>query len=406
MASITLAAALAATPRPAAHGDARALAPVPRISRDTPRRLIVLCRGRGGSTVLSKTLAVFAHSDPHFLHRELFGGNETAMESVDHPAEVMATWFDQMEQTQPEADLVGFKWKPDVFSDAYDEAWEWVVQHNVSVVWMTRNLLDVRISRGKRNGKPKGELSAHCRAGDAACVEEHRSIKVHLNASTLVETLTHDREKYEERLQKLLDQKGVRYLRVAFDELFVGEDEGGVGRMRLMLRPHSDFALGSWNRIFSFVGLPPVDDYAAIQNVISSESASTHPATNCASVENLQEVQAALRGTRFEHLLGCLDWRPADRPRKSCPPSEQNAKEAECAAAVMQVASGDVVGEKIVELGPDSWVPAGCSYNTQVKTAVFNTHEEGGSRDNVHHDGNPYRLICRSRTRVASSGAP
>ena len=59
-----------------------------------------------------------------------------------------------------------------------------------------------------------------------------------------------------------------------------------------------------------------------------------------------------------------------------------------------------------MELGPDSWVPAGCSYNTQVKTAVFNTHEEGGSRDNVHHDENPYRLICRSRTRVASSGAP
>ena len=99
-------------------------------------------------------------------------------------------------------------------------------------VAMTRNLLDVRISRGKRNGKPKGELSAHCRAGDAACVEEHRSIKVHLNASTLVETLTHDREKYEERLQKVLDQKGVRYLHVAFDELFVGEDEGEV-RMRM-----------------------------------------------------------------------------------------------------------------------------------------------------------------------------
>ena len=48
---------------------------------------------------------------------------------------------------QPRARLVGFKLKPELVfnsSDAYDEAWDWVVSENISVAWVTRSLLDVR----------------------------------------------------------------------------------------------------------------------------------------------------------------------------------------------------------------------------------------------------------------------
>ena len=360
------------------------------LNGNTPRRMIVLSRGRGGSLVLAQTIAVFANSDPRFLHNELFGGNPLAMEDVENPTELMAEWFDNQTKAQPEADLVGFKWKPDVYSDAYDEAWDWVVQHNVSVVWMTRNLLDHMISGKKHQEEDEnqeGGLSAHCKPDDEACIEEHKNVKVHLNASTLVSHLTHDLEFYEERLSNKLDHKGVNYLRVSFEELFVVEDEG-KGRQRLMLRPDSDFALASWNRIFSFLGLPSVRDYATIQD--EEPTASTHPGSNCDSIENLQEVQTALTGTRFADLLGC-SWQLS--ALRSCHAPEQNAREEECAAAVTQVASSGVVAERVVDLGSDSRVPAGCSYDTKERTAVFNKNKEGGSWGD--DDGNPHRLICR-----------
>ena len=79
------------------------------LNGNTPRRMIVLSRGRGGSLVLAQTIAVFANSDPRFLHNELFGGNPRAMEDVERPSELMAEWFDHQTKAPPDAALVEFK---------------------------------------------------------------------------------------------------------------------------------------------------------------------------------------------------------------------------------------------------------------------------------------------------------
>lgn len=270
--------------------------------------------------MLATTLAAFAHSDPIKLHHELFGGNRKTMRACKDPTTKMARWFGQMERTQPMAGVVGFKWKPYVTdSDAgYNDAWDWVVQHNVSVVWMTRNLLDVRISHQKHAA---GGLQAHCKPGDNECVAEHRDVKISLNASTLVAQLEDDAERYDTNLSQAMKAKGVNFIRVMFEHLFIEQEDAQHTRVYLRPRLGPDASLyrpdsydpdhwrpdplAAWNRIFSFVGVEQKEDYSEIQRVASLEYERTDARTNCDSIENLFEVQSALSGTRFELLLGC-----------------------------------------------------------------------------------------------------
>ena len=235
----------------------------------------------------------------------------------EEPKSTMKNWFFKMEKEQPNARVVGFKWKPYVYSDLYDDAWDWVRRYNVSVVWMTRNLLDVCISNAKHDN---ADLSAHCKPGDAKCVADHTEAKVTLNASALVSRLEFSDNKYDSQLRETLVANNVSYRQLNFEDLFVGED-GSLESFYLrkkesppprdgkqfVLRPNSESsaALAAWNTIFSFVGVREAEDYSEIQQVASSESESTAPRTNCDSIENLEEVQTALKGTRFERLLGC-----------------------------------------------------------------------------------------------------
>lgn len=239
----------------------------------------------------------------------------------------MEHWFRKMERLQPTADIVGFKWKPYVMGVGkhhYGSAWDWVSEHNVSVVWMTRNILDVHISHEvhvshRSDGLRQSDtLQAHCKPGDKKCIAEHLNAKVTLNASTLVAKLEHYEEKYDTNLSRSMKAKGVNFMRVMFEHLFVGdEDYSELGHhTRLFLRPRLDSdaspaipwrpdPLAAWNRVLSFVGVEQVKDYSVIQKVATLDYERTDARTNCDSIVNLEQVQRALAGTRFERLLGC-----------------------------------------------------------------------------------------------------
>ena len=296
------------------------------LATSRPHRVILLSRGRGGSTVLATTLAAFGNSDPEKLHRELFGSNEKEMVKLQNPTETMQDWFREMEQEQPLAGVVGFKWKPYVMgTSTYGSAWDWVAEHNVSVVWMTRNILDVLISNHKHCGDDKHceddkRMTAHCHSGDEECIAEHRDVKVTLDASTLLAELEHSEEKYETNLSRSMNAKGVNFIKVMFEHLFVGDEDYSEGettnRTSLFVRSQLDSTafdanawrpdpLAAWNRIFSFVGLEPVDAYSKVQRVATLEYERTDASTNCDSIENLEHVQKALAGTKYEGLLGC-----------------------------------------------------------------------------------------------------
>jgi len=296
------------------------------LATSRPHRVILLSRGRGGSTVLATTLAAFGNSDPEKLHHELFGSNEKEMVKLQNPTETMQDWFREMEQEQPMAGVIGFKWKPYVMgTSTYGSAWDWVAEHNVSLVWMTRNILDVLISNHKHCGDDKHceddkLLTAHCHSGDEECIAEHRDVKVTLDASTLLAELEHSEEKYETNLSRSINAKGVNFIKVMFEHLFVGDEDYSEGettnRTSLFVRSQLDSTafdanawrpdpLAAWNRIFSFVGLEPVDAYSKVQRVATLEYERTDASTNCDSIENLEHVQKALAGTKYEGLLGC-----------------------------------------------------------------------------------------------------
>jgi hypothetical protein len=82
-------------------------------------------------------------------------------------------------------------------------------------------------------------------------------------------------------------------------------------------------------------------------------------------------------------------WTRMSTAAYRCPAGKRNANKEECKAAV-QATAAEVVAFKIVDQGPDSSLPAGCSYNANAKTVVFNENAQGGRRKKRH------RLVCSS----------
>ena len=115
-----------------------------------PRPMILLSKGRGGSTVVAEVISRFAHTDPTMIRKEILGHGREDMRHPSDPQTTMVDWFAKKTAQHPRSAVIGFKWKPwHVGSKAYAGAWDWVVAHDVRVLWMTRNALDELISSTK-----------------------------------------------------------------------------------------------------------------------------------------------------------------------------------------------------------------------------------------------------------------
>jgi hypothetical protein len=115
-----------------------------------PRPMILLSKGRGGSTVVAEVISRFAHTDPTMIRKEILGHGREDMRHPSDPKATMVDWFAKKTTQHPRSAVIGFKWKPwHIGSKAYAPAWDWVVAHDVRVLWMTRNALDELISSTK-----------------------------------------------------------------------------------------------------------------------------------------------------------------------------------------------------------------------------------------------------------------
>ena len=115
-----------------------------------PHPMILLSKGRGGSTVVAEVISRFAHTDPTMIRKEILGHGREDMRHPSDPKKTMVDWFAKKTAQHPRSVLIGFKWKPwHIGSKAYAAAWDWVVEHDVRVLWMTRNALDELISSTK-----------------------------------------------------------------------------------------------------------------------------------------------------------------------------------------------------------------------------------------------------------------
>ena len=288
-----------------------------------PLPMILLSKGRGGSTVVAEVIARFAHTDPNMIRKEILGHGRVDMLHPSDPKATMVDWFARKRAQYPRGKLVGFKWKPwHIGAKAYAGAWNWVVSHDVKVLWMTRNALDELISSAKHQDAERtllaDGLTPHCETGDTECIAEHKLTRVTLDPDTLVETLANDTKMFTTDVKSLLDAKGVKYHHVTFDDLFESSDERAryhrssstdlfestAKRQDHRLVGHTR-TLAAWNKALAFLGLDEVDSYSKIIETADSFSAPTTPQTQCDSLENAEAVRAAVKDTAFEHLLSC-----------------------------------------------------------------------------------------------------
>ena len=264
-----------------------------------PARVILICHGRGGSTSTSQVLNLFSgyeSGDKNTgLRTELFGINAAAMEDQEDPTALMLDYFDTEERTHPRARTIGFKWKPLVFNEAYDQALDVVAKSGIRVVYQTRNFLDVYISSTKHAAE---ELSDRCSSDDAECIEAHSSLQVTLEPKKMIDTLNRYKSEHESMVERL-NSYGVNYLNVTYDDLYAGVGDA------LVPVHGTDLALATWNATLEHVGLGGVPSYADIQTALASAYAPTTAATQCDSLLNADEVRSALRGTEHEGLLRC-----------------------------------------------------------------------------------------------------
>jgi hypothetical protein len=264
-----------------------------------PRKLIVLSHGRGGSTVVASTIGKFTFANN--LKTELFGESDLQMAEVTSPTRKMTEWFHEQMTDQPGAHYVGFKWKPVYSSPAYNAAWHWVGEHHVRVVSVSRNFLDTLISVTKH--RQETGLKSHCNSkwSSSKCVEQHESVRVHLDVRTIIEDLE-EIEQIEIKTLEELDANGVQYLHASFENLFAGEStsrqfNSGAGK---------NVSLAAWNSVLSFLGEPTAPTYYKIAFAINATGLeSTSTTSQCDSLTNADEVRTALQESRFDGLLEC-----------------------------------------------------------------------------------------------------
>lgn len=185
--------------------------------------------------------------------------------------------------------IYGPKWKtssPVFKHPKAQQALEWLGDTPaVRVVYNTRNILDMLLSRFKHDFFPN--LTSHCNPDDNECINEHKEAEKSMVVPTgrkLIKKLE-GLEKMNNFTEKLLNKYHVPRIHVEYDKLYYsGED------------------MSEWERLFKFLGVGPEH--------VTAKDITDHMARGATSAErqadkmaNYDEVVKTLKDTRFEKLL-------------------------------------------------------------------------------------------------------
>ena len=118
-----------------------------------PRPVVYVADGHSGSSIITAALANLTGSyvnpwAPYWP--ELFGDTINKARTLRAPAKFMSQFFCNGRRMYPLSRLVGFKWKTYggryEETPEYDEAWQYIAEHKIPVVWVLRNTLDIIVS--------------------------------------------------------------------------------------------------------------------------------------------------------------------------------------------------------------------------------------------------------------------
>lgn len=187
----------------------------------------------------------------------------------------------------PQAATAAFKWKPFVDNEAYDGLWKWCAKHGVKIVLMTRNPLDVLISRTKHAENPK--LDPHCHAHH--CLKQHKHVTVKLKLGDLIERLD-EFTKDDDYGRRKCHEYDLDYIEVTYEDMFSKDRER---------------QLKAWHAVVRFLR---GDIFAGFVNedkvkIVTGFSEDTSPGTREQYVSNWKEVQEAVAVSKYAWTLKC-----------------------------------------------------------------------------------------------------
>jgi hypothetical protein len=288
-----------------------------REQRSSAVPMILLTRARSGSTATCELLAKATGSLPELLWSEpfepFFGFKTESHNASSILAEAKQLlcpgdpWTRRLQRLPSfgrlpaSRHLVGFKWKP-YWHDLpeFDLLWRWVARHDVPVVFLTRNVLDVALHEMKHRLVP-GYDACQARRADSDCTHLRRAANMQVNTSLLSEELTW--LSLEDRaMHRKLSHLRVSYTNASHESLFGIPEVGVASDAPDVLHARRTAA---WRQLLDYLGFqnaqpPPI---AAVTISHSSE----HARGQLGAVHNPDEVRDALAGAGFGSLLRPLD---------------------------------------------------------------------------------------------------
>jgi hypothetical protein len=245
---------------------------------------VYVADGHSGSSITTAALANLTGSfvnpwAPYWP--ELFGDNIRKALAVKSPVKFMSQFFCNGRRMYPKSRLTGFKWKTygSRYQDTelYDEAWKYISQHKVPVVWALRNTLDVLISDAFHWEQRQNASTTTIRVMVA-----RNSAKT---GNTLAEKVNMMEDAKEKIRRKLLAMNVTHHI-TSYERLFHNDSETKVTAWKRMLQFYG------LQRLAESLTLPRIQLF--IDHYSTSSEHNDHgagpPRSRASVVENLGEV--------------------------------------------------------------------------------------------------------------------
>jgi len=267
-----------------------------------PVPVLFLINGRSGSSNTWLTLSKLAGGKPRGA-KEAFGSDSDQIRSFfkSMKSEEEGSWWlrehlCEVTKLHCNSAISGIQWKP------YANTWSLpsakgvlkeIARHNaeaklggknpqIRVLYMTRNPIDVEISRVKHRAQ---HTYAHCINGDEECLKQHKNMKnLTLPTNDLVSKLKEDDDQVR-LIVSTLETMGVEYYRTSYEKLYNSNNAE------------------EWMNIFRYLGRGPIEGLTLDKVNESFHLAKTTDTSRQDLLSNYDEVRKVLANSDFVHLL-------------------------------------------------------------------------------------------------------
>lgn len=259
--------------------------------------VIFIVNGRSGSDVTWATLSTLAGKiSPIGEHT---GENRVkAMDFLGSMTEEEGAWWVkehlcQFTHYQCRAPLAAFKWKPFVDSWSLPAAQGILKQiasfdqPKIKVIFMTRNPLDVLISKAKyKKQNKRNRIEAHCQLGDEECIRKQKKMGtgISLQTENLLNNLEDSFAAFK-NFTDTLEEMNIGHVKTTYEDLYNRDDAE------------------EWMKIFKYLGRGPSKNLT-MENVTAAFAlAPTFQKNHSESLANYAKVRDLLSGGKYEELL-------------------------------------------------------------------------------------------------------